>query len=343
MKKFGWIALLLLSMLLCSCSPRAVESTSVQEAAKVPQIGLSMDSFVIERWQRDRDVFVAHAKELGMEVLVQDAGGVVSEQQEQIRYFIKKGVQAIVIVAVDGSSLKEVVQEARAANIRVIAYDRMILDAPVDLYISFDNEQVGRLMAQNLVDNVRKGGKIACINGSDTDNNVTEVRKGFLDVIGKSTLEIVYTAYCHNWEAEDAYNYVQQLLQEGIAFDGIMCGNDDLASMVYKALSERALLDSVFLVGQDADLAACQRIVVGWQSMTVHKRVEDLACRAAESVSTLINGGTVDAPRVMSNGMMDVPSILLEPIAVTAENMDSIVINSGFHTRDDVYANVRQK
>ena len=341
MKKTCMMILLLVPLLLCGCSTRTAEPEARSDEPKGIQIGLSMDSFVIERWQRDRDVFVAHAKELGMEVLVQDAGGVLSEQKEQIRYFIKKGVQAIVVVAVDCNGLSEVISEAKAAGILVISYDRLILGAPVDLYVSFDNEQVGRLMAENMVSNVKKNGRIVCINGSETDNNVTVLRKGFLDVIGQSTLEIVYTAFCHNWEAQDAYDYVQQILDAGIQFDGLMCGNDDLASMVYKALSERAMMDSVVMVGQDADLAACQRIVAGWQSMTVHKQVENLARRTAESVRAMLDGQVVSATRTMNNGFADIPSILLEPVAVTRENIDSVIIDGGFHTRDDVYANVR--
>ena len=343
MRKLKLTIVLLLALALCGCTPSATEPKQDGSKPKNIVIGLSMDSFVIERWQRDRDVFVAHAKELGMDVLVQDAGGVVSEQKEQIRYFIRKGVQAIVVVAVDCASLKDVITEAKAAGILVISYDRLILNAPVDLYISFDNEQVGRLMAENLVENVKPGGKIVCINGSDTDNNVSELRRGFLDVIDHSSLEIVYTAFCHNWQAQDAYDYVQQILDEGITFDGLMCGNDDLASMVYKALSERAMMDSIVMVGQDADLAACQRIVAGWQSMTVHKQVENLARGAAESIRTLLDGGAIDATCTMNNGYMDVPTILLEPVAVTRENMEQVIVDSGFHTRDDVYVNIRQE
>lgn len=344
MKKLGLtvIAALLL-FALSGCLPHTSEPVQGSSEPQSILIGLSMDSFVIERWQRDRDVFVAHAKELGMEVLVQDAGGVASEQKEQIRYFIRKGVQAIVVVAVDCYHLKDVISEAKAAGILVVAYDRLIMDAPVDLYVSFDNEQVGRLMGENMVENVRKGGKIVCINGSEADNNVAEVRGGFLDVIGKSSLEIVYTVFCHNWQAQDAYDYIQQILAQGIKFDGVMCGNDDLASMVYKALSERAMIDSVVMVGQDADLAACQRIVAGWQSMTVHKQVENLARCAAESIHTMLEGGKVTATRSMNNGSMEVPSILLSPVAVTRQNIDEIIVASGFHTRDDVYANIRQE
>lgn len=342
MKNLRFMLLLLIVLaLLCGCTQRAKEPEQFKSEPDSIQIGLSMDSFVIERWQRDRDVFVSHAKELGMEVLVQDAGGVLDEQIEQIRYFIRKNVQAIMVVAVDCSGLSGVIAEAKAAGIPVISYDRLILNAPVDLYISFDNEQVGRLMGENLAANLPNGGRIVCINGSETDNNVSEIRKGFLGVIDQSNLEIVYTSFCHNWEAQEAYNSVQKILSENISFEGVMCGNDDLASMIYKALSERALMDSIVMVGQDADLAACQRIVAGWQSMTVHKQVENLARCAAESIRTLLDGKPVQTTRTMDNGYAQVPSILLEPVAVTSENIDQVIIGSGFHTRDDVYANSR--
>ena len=343
MRRTALLLLLTLALCLTGCAQNAVKPAPGMDEPTSVQIGLSMDSFVIERWQRDRDVFVSHAKELGMEVLVQDAGGDVNEQIEQIRYFIRKRVRAVVVVAVDCNALTAVIKEARDAGVVVISYDRLIQNAPVDLYVSFDNEKVGRLMAENLIANVPAGGRIVCINGSETDNNVHDLRRGFLDEINRSTLRIVYTEYCHNWEAQDAYDYMQQVLGEGIAFEAVMCGNDDLASMVYKALSERALIDDVVLVGQDADLSACQRIAAGWQSMTVHKQVETLARRAAECVHTLLGGGEVAPTGFINNGYADVPSILLEPVAVTRENIDAVIVDGGFHTRDDVYTNVRSE
>lgn len=341
MKKTFLVLLLALSLTLCSCTRGAREPERQADEPDSILVGLSMDSFVIERWQRDRDVLVSRSRELGMEVLVQDAGGVVEEQREQIRYFIRKGVKAIIVVPVDCNGLSDVLSEAKAAGVRIVCYDRLIQNAPVDLYLSFDNEKVGRLMAENLVANVPEGGKIVCINGSDTDHNVEDVRRGFLSVIEKSSLEIVYTAFCHNWEAQLAYDYVQQLLQSGQEFDGVMCGNDDLASMVYKALSERALMDSVVMVGQDADLAACQRVVAGWQSMTVHKQVENLARKAAESLRAMLDGEEIVPDCMMDNGFGQTPSILMDPVAVTRENVDQVIVEGGFHTREDVYANIR--
>lgn len=332
------LALLCCLLLLCGCgrNPEPAESAAEDDTI---QIGISFDSFVIERWQRDRDVFVSTARELGAEVLVQAAGGDLQEQIEQIRYFIQKGVDAIVVVAVDCSALGQVVQEARDAGIYVISYDRLIRNADLDFYISFDSRQVGVLMAEDLVKNVPKGGSLLCINGSASDYNVDLVQEGFRSVVDGSDLTVVRSDYCPNWEAEVAYNIMQDILDSGAEIDGIMCGNDDLASLVYKALSERGMTSEVCLVGQDADLAACQRIVSGWQSMTVYKPVENLARQAAEYTLELIRNGTLNTQDTMDNGWEEVPCVLLEPVAVTEENMESVIIEGGFHQQDEVYAN----
>ncbi len=301
------------------------------------RIGMSFDSFVIERWQRDRDVFVSTAKEQGAEVLVQVADGDVKEQIAQIEYFIEKEMDAIVIVAVDCSTLTDVIAKAKDAGIYVVSYDRMVLDADIDLLVTFDNRKVGQLMAQEIVKDVKPNGRIISINGSEQDNNVSEVQEGFHSVIDDTGLAIVYTDYCPNWEAEHAYEIMDGILNDRIKYDAIMCGNDDIATMVYKALSERGMTDSVIMVGQDADLAACQRIVNGWQSMTVYKSVETLAREAANRTIELIKTGNVEAETEMDNGLKTVPAILLEPVAVTADNMDEVIVDGGFHLYNEVY------
>lgn len=134
---------LIVVLTLCGCGK--AESSREDDAGEEEkiQIGMSFDSFVIERWQRDRDIFVSVAKEMGAEVNVQNANGVVEEQKKQIDYFIQKGMDVIVIIAIDPASLRESVKKAKEAGIRVVSYDRLIDDADVDLYISFDNEMVG--------------------------------------------------------------------------------------------------------------------------------------------------------------------------------------------------------
>ena len=122
------------------------------------QIGVAFDSFLIERWERDRDIFVSRARDLGATVNVQNANGDVGKQKDQIKYLIEKNMDVIVLIPVDSSALQKEVQEARSAGIKVIAYDRLVTDAPLDLYVSFDNEMVGKLMADAIREELPEGG-----------------------------------------------------------------------------------------------------------------------------------------------------------------------------------------
>ena len=304
-------------------------------------IGMSFDSFVIERWVRDRDVFVATAKNLGASVNVQNANGSVKEQISQIEYLISKGIDVLVVIPVDCSSLKEVIGEAKKAGISVISYDRLLLDSAADLYISFDNEVVGRLMGQALKDSIPEGGEIFMLQGPEEDNNVQFVRKGFLDELEGSGLEIVYKANCEGWLAEKAAEYLDEALEQYPDVKGIMCGNDDIASQVVRVLTENRMAGKVQVVGQDGDLAACQRIVEGTQTMTAFKSVESLAEAAAEFAVRMAQGDPLnDVTETITDGTNEIPFSMLMPVAVTGENMDEIIVDGGFHSREDVYLNV---
>ena len=206
------------------------------------QIGMSFDTFVIERWIRDRDVFVSTARELGAEVNVQNANGDIEEQKKHIEYFIDKGMDAIVIVCIDSYGLREHVQKAKDAGIKVIAYDRLIMDADVDLYISFDNAMVGTMMAEVLVDNGISGGNVLMLGGSSTDSNVHMLEGEFRNVMEQNNVTILDSIHAENWEAEVAGTYIYEHVDVVSKTDAIMCGNDNLASQVVPALAARVSL-----------------------------------------------------------------------------------------------------
>ncbi len=340
------LALFLAGAMLCGCgsSETGSRSQSAVDQDKI-QIGMCFDSFVIERWQRDRDVFVSTAKELGAEVNVQNANGDVEQQKKQIEYFIKKGMDVIVIISIDATELVDSVKKARDAGIKVIAYDRPVPNAGADLYISFDNEKVGELMGEALIQGGFVGGKALMICGSPKDLNVPMVMSGFKDTITQYNNEILDEYYCDGWKAELAGEYVYdnpELVEEA---DAIMCGNDDLASKVVFALSEKRLAGKKLVVGQDADLEACQRIVEGTQLMTVYKPIEKLAQKAAEAAVSLAKGEDIVDPGLAEydDGSRTISYLKIEPISVTAENIDEVIINSGFHLKEDVYLNVPSK
>ncbi|MBO5246595.1 MAG: substrate-binding domain-containing protein [Eubacterium sp.] len=320
------------------------EKKEAVETGKL-QIGMSFDSFVIERWLRDRDVFVSTAKELGAEVNVQNANGDIEEQKKQIDYFIEKGMDAIVIISVDSYGLRDQVKKAQDAGIKVVAYDRLITEADVDLYISFDNSRVGDMMGETLVRNGIRGGKVLMLGGSLRDSNVPLVEGAFKDVMRENEVSLLYSFHADNWEAELAAQYVHEHLDVVAKADAIMCGNDNLATQVVRALSERRMAGNILVVGQDADLEACQRIVEGTQLMTVYKPVEKLAQRAAECTIQLIKEDKVTGEDVetMDDGRYEVPYVAIEPISVTDANIDEVIIDSGFHLKEDIYLNVPGK
>ncbi|MCR5301360.1 MAG: substrate-binding domain-containing protein [Lachnospiraceae bacterium] len=320
-----------------SSAPNNVEKPA-QETDSI-QIGLSIDSLLIERWSRERDLFVSKAQELGAEVNVQNANGVVEEQIKQIQYFIDKGVDVIVVIAIDDIALKDTIAAAKKEGIKVIAYDRPIRNANVDLYLSVDNEKVGELMAEYIRDYIGNEGSIIQVKGSPTDYNVQMVQDGFERILSTTHIRIDYAEFSEGWVAENGFTVTDEYLKTGKVPDAIMCGNDNLAAHAIRALIEHRLGGKVCVVGQDADLEACQRIVEGTQYMTVYKPVEKLAIKAAERSVDMANGVPLGLRDTFFDGTYDVPYEKLKPVAVTKENMDD-VITGKYHQKNEIYLNV---
>ncbi|HWT27501.1 MAG TPA: substrate-binding domain-containing protein, partial [Mobilitalea sp.] len=249
MKRRGVLFALFLSLILAlaGCGNRKEDTKDAQVPEKKIQIGLSFDSFVIERWQRDRDVFVSTAQKLGAEVNVQNANGDIEKQKSQIEYFIQKKMDVIVVVPIDSEACSAELKKTKEAGIKVVAYDRLLNNSDADLYISFDNEEVGKLMGETLVKNVPLGGNIVTIFGPTADHNVQMVEKGFDEVTKDSDLNLIYSTYAKEWLAEEAFNAVNTALGMNRNIDGVLCGNDDLATQAVLALSENRLAGKVIV------------------------------------------------------------------------------------------------
>lgn len=331
-------------LLLTAC--RKPQPMPTQEADSAPEklkFGVTFDSFVMERWLRDRDVLLAATEDLGVELNVQNPNGDAREQAKQIEYFVEIGCDAIFVVPIDPTVLSSALRRAHEAGIKIIAYDRLLVDQPMDLYISFDNEAVGRLAAEAIVDAAPEGGTVAMIRGASTDHNTKQAGRGVrneLDAAGN--FEIIFDANAEEWRGEASYQMTLDALElaesEGKELDFIYCGNDALALEAIKALATHRLTGEVLVTGQDADLTACQQIVEGTQLMTVYKPIELLATTAAEAAYELVTTGELPENVVLlEDGEIEVPAILLEPIPVTRENIDEVIIEGGFHHREDVY------
>ncbi|WP_138419512.1 D-xylose ABC transporter substrate-binding protein [Aquibacillus sediminis] len=308
-------------------------------------IGLSVADLSLERWQHDRDIFIEKAEELGAdEILVQSADGKDEKQLSQIQTMLSQGIDVLVIIANNSDALSPVVNQAKEEDIPVVAYDRLINNAEIDAYVSFDNVRVGEMQAEYITEQVPTG-KYFMLGGAPTDNNAQMFREGQMNVVeplvDNGDIEIIGDQWADGWSAEAALDIIENALTANANdIDAIVATNDSTAGGAIQALSSQNLAGEVAISGQDADLAAVQRIAEGTQSMTVYKPIRDIAVRNAEVAVQLANGDEVEAQGTVNNETMDVPFIKLEPIKVHQDNLMDTVIADGFHSYDEVYKNI---
>ena len=308
-------------------------------------IGLSMDTLKEARWQVDQRLFTERAAQLGATVKVSSANSDDTAQLRDINSMISDGVDAIVIVPHDGAAMSKAVDAAHAANIPVIAYDRLITDSDLDLYVTFDNVKVGEAQAQYLVEALHGKGKIIRIYGAPTDNNAKLFKLGQDNVLKpylvKGDIEVIHEDWADNWEPRRAKQITNAAItNHGHDFVAILASNDGTAGGAIQALKEEGIIGKALVTGQDADLAASQRIVEGSQAMSIYKPIRSLATTAAELAVKLATAKPLIAKNELNNGKVLVPSVFLPVIAVTRNNMVQTVVADGFHDFDEVYRNV---
>lgn len=310
-------------------------------------IGLSVADLTLERWQHDRDIFLETAESLGAEVIVQSADGNEAEQTSQVENMLTQGIDALVIIAHNSDSIGAVAAEAQAEGIPVIAYDRMINNAEIEAYISFDNVRVGEMQAEYLVEQVPTGNYFL-MGGAPTDNNARMFREGQMNIleplVESGDIEIVGDQWADGWSADAALGIMENALTStNNEIDAVVASNDNTAGGAIQALTAENLDGVVEISGQDADLSGVQRIVEGTQSMTVYKQIHLIASQAAELAVAIASGEEIEFDDEINNGVIDVPSILLTPIAVNQDNIIETVIDDGFHSFEDVYRNVPEE
>ena len=315
-----------------------------------PRIGLSMDTLKEERWQGDREMFVERAGALGAEVFVQSANSDDTRQIKDVEGLLTQGIDVLVIIPHDGAACAKAVELAHQAGVPVLAYDRLITGADLDLYLTFDNVKVGELQARTLVAKLGSGPgkKLVRIYGSKTDNNALLFKQGQDNVLGpliaSGAIEVLHEDWAQDWRPENAKKIANAALTKaGHGIDAILASNDGTAGGAIQALTEEGLAGRVLVTGQDADLAACQRIVAGTQFMTIYKPLSRLAGQAAELAVKLARRQPVVARAELDNGKIAVPSVLLDVVAVTRENLDATVIQDGFRKREEVYRGAEGK
>lgn len=305
-------------------------------------IGLSLDTLKEARWQADRDLFIAKAKELGATALVQSANSDDTRQMQDIEALISRGVSVLVIVAHDSKTMARAVEIAHKSKIPVVAYDRMIRDADVDVYVSFDNVKVGEQQAEYLVKHLPNGkGKIVRIHGAPTDDNAKILKQGqdkILEPYFKSgDIQVVHEDWAEEWKPENGKKIVNAAITRiGRSFDAVLVANDGTAGGAIQALTEEGIAGKVLVTGQDAELPALQRIVAGTQTMTIYKPIKELASVAVQTAIKLAKREVVVARSEIPNGKLHVPSLLSPTMAVDKANLAETVIKDGFHTKEEI-------
>jgi len=324
---------------------------SKQPVKRGPLIGFSLDTLKEARWQVDRDVLTARARELGAEVLVQSANGDDSRQVSDCEALISRGIDVLVIVPHDGKAMAKVAEIAERAGVPVIAYDRLISGPFVDLYVTFDNVRVGELQAQYLLNTLKPTAeapaRIVRIYGASSDHNAVMFKQGQDNVLGpaiaRGEVVVVHEDWADEWKPENGKRITNAALTvHGKDISAVLASNDGTAGGAVQALLEEGLAGRVLVTGQDADLVATQRIAAGTQAMSIYKPIRTLARGAAELAVRLAKRVPVIARGEVDNGSVSVPSVLFDVVTVTRANLVDSVIADGFHSYDQVFAGMAE-
>ena len=300
-----------------------------------------MDTLKEERWQRDKALVEQRAKEVGAVLDVQVANGDDAVQNKQADNMLTKGVDVLIVAPHNGEIAASIVEAAHRKGVPVIAYDRLIRNSDVDLYISHQVTRIGEMQAEYALKHVPKGNYVL-IGGSPTDYNAILLRNGQMNVlkpaIDRKDIRIVSEQFAREWKAEEALRITEDALTKtGNKVDAIVASNDGTAGGAVSALEAAGLARKVLVTGQDAQKDAVQRIVAGTQTMTIYKPIKALAFDAVDAAIKLAKKEPVNAPETINNGKKDVPAILLEPIVVDKANVDSTIIKDGYHKREEIY------
>lgn len=367
-----------------SAAPASAADTSsggAAAAASGKKVGISMPTKSLERWNRDGSYLEQQFKSKGCDVQLTYSDNKIDQQVKDIENLIADKVDLLVVAAIDGESLSNVLGSAKSANIPVISYDRLIMNTDaISYYVSFDNYKVGQLQGQFVVDKLglkpddkSKSYNIEFTAGDPADNNATFFFNGAMDTLkpyidagilkipsGQKTFQQVAT---QSWDTKNAMNRMQNILASYYSdgktqLDVALCSNDSTALGVTQAIgSDYKGSNTPIITGQDGDEANLANIVDGKQSMTVYKAVANEAVATLDIGMAMLNGQKPDESLIKSAGWKFdcsydtksydnkkgiVPSYLLVPTVVTKDNIQKELVDTGYYTMDGKYPKAKK-
>ena len=299
-------------------------------------IGLLMDDFNSTRWQHDSSIFAKKVRAMGNEVIIRTCDSDTSLQHQQAQELINKGASVLVVVPANSLAASTIVYTANKQHVPVVAYDRLILDCNLDYYISFDGEKVGELQAEYILKKINYSGTIMIMNGPEYDINSLLFKKGQMNIlkpyITNGKVKIIYDKFLSEWTSlESTMESTDFLSNYNGKIDGIIAANDELAQGIIDALILFRPSEKIPITGQDATVSAYSNIMDRSQGMTVYKPLDSLANQAAELACRLaMKKPIITTESVAFNGLKNVPFIKLQPIAITQENIQSLLTNENY-------------
>lgn len=324
-------------------------------------VGVLMPTQSLQRWNQDGANMKAQLEAKGFEVDLQYADNKVALQVEQIENMITKGADVLVIASIDGGALTGVLAEAAKDGIKVIAYDRLIMDSPdVDYYATFDNYKVGVIQGSFIIDEMNlateKGPfNLEVFGGSPDDNNAYFFNGGAMDTLkpyidsgvlvinsGQTDMSVIAI---QDWSPANAQDRMDNLLTANYAdknIDVVLSPNDSLAQGIVASLKSSGYgsADKPFpvLTGQDCDKTNVKMMIAGEQSMSVFKDTRTLAAKVVEMVTAILNETTVPVndTETYDNNVKTVPSFLCDPVFASIDNYKELLLDSGYYTEDDL-------
>lgn len=305
-----------------------------------------MDTLKEERWKRDYDLFKKRCEELQVECLVTVADNQAEKQANDVDNLLTQGIDVLVIAPHDATQAASMVEKAKALKVPVISYDRLINSDDISLYVSHQVPLIGKLQAEYALKHAPRGNYIL-VYGASTDNNALILKREQLKVlqpsIDRGDIKIVAEQFADDWKPEEALKIVENALtQNQNQVAAVIASNDGTAGGAIQALAGQGLAGKVVVTGQDAELAALQRIALGTQSMTIYKPIRPLAYGAVDAAVKLARKEPVSPPDKIKSPSMtkEVPAFFFDPVVVDKSNLSTTVIKDGWATYDEVYRDV---
>lgn len=302
-----------------------------------PKVGILLHSYENDRWSKDRDYLTENLKNMGAEVMLKVADNDQRKQIAQAEAMIRDGVQVLVVISINQDEAAKIVEMAHDANVKVIAYDRLINNCKLDYFVTTNSTHVGELQAKYMT-SLKPRGNYALICGSKYDDNSKKLFLGQMNILQpfmeRGEIQLVYSEFTEAWTpAEGALHTNKLLEQTHDSIDAIIAGSDAIAKGVLATLKEKGLEGKVLVAGQDAELVNLKAIMAGAQTCDILKPLKQMAATTAELAVAIAKGKTPEMNfRNQSNGRYLVKSVLLDAVVVHKGNIDKTIVSSGFYS-----------